>query len=55
MKYRQFSTTRNYIGKEHQNDVDHSLIEVTSTKHVKMMWKFADIDLLTNFDIDSTC
>ena len=32
----QFSAHRNYIEKVHQNDVDHSSIEITSTKYVEM-------------------
>ena len=47
LKLRRFSIRRNYIDKVHQNDLDHSPIEITATRHVEMMWKFIDIDLLT--------
>ena len=47
LKLRQFSIRRNYIEKIHQNDLDHSLIVITGTKHVEMTWKFVNIDLLT--------
>ena len=47
LKLRRFSIRRNYIEKVHQNDLDHSPIEITATRHVEMMWKFIDIDLLT--------
>ena len=47
LKLRRFSIRRNYIEKVHQNDLDHSPMEITATKHVEMMWKFVDIDLST--------
>ena len=47
LKLHRFSIRRNYIKKVHQNDLDHSPIEITATKHVEMTWKFVDIDLST--------
>ena len=44
---RRFSIPRNYIERAHQNDLDHSPIEITATEHVEMMWQFVDIELLT--------
>ena len=47
LKLCRFSIRRKYIEKVHQNDLDHSRIEITATRHVEMMWKFIDIDLFT--------
>ena len=38
---------RNYIEKQHQNDVDYLPIQTTSKKHVDMTWKLADIAVST--------
>ena len=43
LKLSRFSIRRNYIEKVHQNDLDHSPIEITETKHVEMTWKFVDV------------
>ena len=42
-----FCIRRNYIEKVQQNDLDHSPIEITATKHVEMTWKFVDSNLST--------
>ena len=47
LKLRGLSIRRNYIETVHQNDINHSPIKITATKHVEMTWKFVDIDLST--------
>ena len=55
LKLRRFSNRRNYIEKVHQTDVDHSPIEITATKHVKMTWKFKiNVASTSNFNVDLT-
>ena len=47
LKLGRFSIRRSFIEKVHQNDLDHSPIEITAPKHIEMVWKFVDIDLST--------
>ena len=44
---RQFPAHRNYVKKVHWSDVDYCPIAVTSNKHVKMTWKFVEINVPT--------